>query len=58
MVDSPPRDPPLTHIQAQFDRGECPWCETYDGDHPGRHATSAHAEKWQRFKRSRRRNTE
>lgn len=51
--DDRPRDPPLTELQAQFDRGVCPWCDDYEGEHVGRHASSAHAEKWQRFKTSR-----
>jgi hypothetical protein len=32
--------------------GECPWCDDYEGDHVGRHASSAHADEWQRFKNS------
>jgi hypothetical protein len=51
--DDRPRDPPLTELQAQFDRGVCPWCDDYEGEHVGRHASSAHAEKWQRFKAAR-----
>jgi len=51
--DDRPRDPPLTELQAQFDRGVCPWCDDYEGEHVGRHASSAHTEKWQRFKTSR-----
>jgi hypothetical protein len=51
--DDAPRDPPLTELQAQFDRGVCPWCDDYEGESVGRHASSAHPERWQRFKKSR-----
>lgn len=28
----------------------CPWCDEYDGEHVGRHASSAHPEAWARHK--------
>ena len=30
--------------------GACPWCDEYDGDHVGRHASSAHTDKWNAYK--------
>ena len=39
-----------TRRESQISRGVCPWCDAYDGEHVGRHASSAHTEKWNRFK--------
>lgn len=33
-------------IAEHLDRGECPWCHDYDGEHVGRHASAAHPEAW------------
>ena len=37
-------------IRAAIDAGECPWCEDYDGDHVGQHASSAHPDEWAAYK--------
>lgn len=29
-----------------IDRGVCPWCSDYEGDHVGQHASSAHPDEW------------
>jgi hypothetical protein len=29
-----------------IDAGVCPWCDDYEGDHVGRHASSAHPDEW------------
>lgn len=31
---------------ASIKAGECPWCEDYQGEHVGQHASSAHPEAW------------
>jgi hypothetical protein len=28
------------------ENGVCPWCEDYEGEHVGQHASSAHPDKW------------
>jgi hypothetical protein len=30
--------------------GVCPWCDEYEGDHVGQHASSAHPDEWDAFK--------
>jgi hypothetical protein len=38
---------------AAVNAGVCPWCpdsDRYEGDHVGRHASSAHPDEWQAFK--------
>lgn len=42
-------DQSLRQIQTTVDTGECPFCEEYDGDHVGRHASKAHPDKWQAY---------
>lgn len=42
--------PPDADPEAMIDRGECPWCSDYAGDHVGQHASSAHPEKWAAYK--------
>jgi len=37
-------------IQTLIENGICPWCDDYEGDHVGRHASSAHADKWADYK--------
>mgnify|MGYP000435656372 CR=1 FL=1 len=32
-----------------IDAGICPWCDSYEGDHVGQHASSAHPEKWDAY---------
>jgi len=31
------------------DAGICPWCDDYEGDHVGRHASSAHPDAWDEY---------
>jgi len=38
---------------AAVEAGVCPWCpddDRYEGDHVGRHASSAHPDAWDAFK--------
>ena len=37
-------------VGEAIDDGRCPWCEEYDGDHVGRHASSAHPDAWAEYK--------
>lgn len=37
-------------VDAQLEAGECPWCDEFDGESPGRHASSAHPEQWGAYK--------
>lgn len=37
-------------IGEAIDRGECPWCDDYEGDHVGQHASSAHPDAWDTYK--------
>ena|SRR6056297_3631314 len=32
-----------------IDASICPWCDSYEGDHVGQHASSAHPEKWDAY---------
>jgi hypothetical protein len=32
-----------------IDSGECPWCDSYSGDHVGQHASSAHSDEWANY---------
>lgn len=37
---------------VQIDEGACPWCppdDRYEGDHVGRHASSAHPDEWDAY---------
>jgi len=40
-------------IEKLIEMGICPWChddeDGYEGDHVGRHASSAHPEKWSAY---------
>lgn len=36
--------------EVQLDRGECPWCDEYEGDHPEQHAPRAHPDEWSEYK--------
>ena len=29
--------------------GVCPWCDDYEGDHVGQHASSAHPDAWDEY---------
>jgi hypothetical protein len=33
-----------------IDDGVCPWCDDYDGESVGRHASAAHTEEWEAYK--------
>jgi len=35
---------------AAIEAGVCPWCDDYEGDHVGQHASSAHADQWADYK--------
>lgn len=37
--------PPGELIEA----GECPWCDEYEGEHVGQHASSAHPDEWAEY---------
>jgi hypothetical protein len=37
-------------VEALIDDGVCPWCEEYEGDYLGQHASSAHPEKWTEYR--------
>lgn len=48
--DSDSAEPePLTDGEI-IESGECPWCDEYTGEHVGRHASSAHSEKWSEYR--------
>ena len=36
--------------EALVKSGVCPWCDEYDGDHVGQHASSAHPDEWDAYK--------
>ena len=41
----------VEYVDEQIDAGVCPWCpedddDRYEGENVGRHASSAHPEKW------------
>ena len=36
-------------IDAQVDAGVCPWCDDYEGDYLGQHASSAHPDAWDAY---------
>lgn len=40
----------VASLADQIDAGTCPWCDDYDGDHVGAHASSAHPDKWAEYK--------
>ena len=44
---------PQTRLEAQYARDVCPWCDEYDGEHVGRHASSAHPKRWRVFQEKR-----
>jgi len=37
-------------ISDLVDDGTCPWCEDYEGDAVGQHASAAHPEEWAAYK--------
>jgi len=48
VVDTEPDD--AVDIEATIEAGECPWCDDYEGDAVGQHASSAHPEAWDDYK--------
>ncbi|WP_254766509.1 hypothetical protein [Salinilacihabitans rarus] len=36
-------------IAAQIEVGECPWCDEYEGENVGMHASRSHPEAWDEF---------
>jgi len=45
-----PEPLPVSDEQRQMERGECPWCDEYEGEHVGRHASRAHPDAWEKYK--------
>jgi hypothetical protein len=43
-------DTQATGPATAIERGKCPWCDDYDGDHVGQHASSAHPEAWREYR--------
>ena len=42
---------PITHtLEETIDAGKCPWCDEYEGDAVGQHASSAHPDEWNDYK--------
>jgi hypothetical protein len=37
-------------IGGYIDMGVGPWCEGYEGDHVGQHASSAHPDEWAAYR--------
>jgi hypothetical protein len=37
-------------IEGMIDMGVCPWCDEYEGEHVGQHASSAHPDEWDAYK--------
>lgn len=48
LLDGDPNSQPETKDVA-IARGECPWCDDYDGDYIAQHASSAHPNAWDRY---------
>jgi len=36
-------------IAGVIEQGKCPWCDEYEGDHIGQHASSAHPDEWNAY---------
>ena len=47
--DGPP-DPVTFDIADTIEAGKCPWCDEYEGENVGQHASSAHPDKWTAYK--------
>lgn len=47
--DSDPPEEPRT-IADDIEAGVCPWCDGYDGEYVGQHASSAHPDQWDAYK--------
>ena len=37
-------------VDDLIDQGVCPWCDDYEGDAVGQHASSAHSDAWTDYK--------
>lgn len=51
--DGRPSDDGFESDAAAVEAGVCPWCpadDRYEGDHVGRHASSAHPDAWDAYK--------
>lgn len=46
-------DADLDGLVSTLDDGQCPWCESYAGEHPTMHAPKAHPDRWQAFTEAR-----
>jgi hypothetical protein len=36
-------------VDEAMDQGVCPWCDDYEGENVGLHASSAHPDKWEDY---------
>lgn len=42
---------PVTHtLEETIEAGTCPWCDEYEGEAVGQHASSAHPDAWADYK--------
>lgn len=46
-------DPVTYTAEETIEAGECPWCDGYEGDAVGRHASAAHPDEWAAYKEER-----
>jgi hypothetical protein len=40
----------VEYAEDHIERGECPWCDDYEGDGVPQHASAAHPEDWAEYK--------
>jgi len=45
-----PSDPVTFDVADTIEAGKCPWCDDYEGDNVGMHASSAHPDEWDAYK--------
>ena len=43
-------EPTNATLEEVIDSGACPWCDDYEGDAVGQHASSAHPDEWTAYK--------
>jgi len=50
--DSDPGDGDMQNADAEqlIEQGICPWCDDYEGEYIGNHASSAHPDEWREYK--------
>lgn len=48
--DLPDDRVPDEDLAAMIDEGLCPWCDEYEGDAVGQHASAAHPDEWAAYK--------